>query len=839
MLIFAIFITAIIYLICKYPDRAIGTPKFRKLPGPRGLPILGNLISQLFHIARDKTSLQHTTGLYNKYGPIWTISLPGIGRIVGIDEPSTLEYILKRNFENYVKGDYVLSRLHDVLGHGIFATDGDAWKLQRKRASNIFKVRNFREIICKAFAEDGDLLLKILNSASNSEEELDLQGLFFRYTMDTFGKICFSRDFQCLSKPNEPNAFASAFDFAQSVIEHRFMSPFWKLTEAFTERGRKFREAVKFLDDYAYGVIRERRADPHGHAVNDLLELFMQEDMSDQELRDCLSLILFSDKLDFSMIAGRDTTAQALSWMFYRICTRPDVETRLLNEINAVLGDKTAPTYEDTHLMKYTEAVFLETLRLHPSVPRSAKIAVNDDVLPDGTFIPAGTVVSYHHYSLGRSKIIWGDSAEEFRPERFLDANGDVRKISPFIFPVFNAGPRTCLGQQFATIEVLTVVSMVLKHFRIELKSKDEPLPARSLTLPMAQPLLCRVIMKNQILITSSFIRSRKYSIILDKEGPYHKLLKRKNTPSEKEFNKLSVFEQDIWASPYGATFELVYPRIYVLGNLHWSFFYTFLVAAIATPLRRCIYHDRLMPRHIQSSIDFLIRFIRLYDEKTHRLWLLPDITGKTYRDKRHGLAFYIRSRADVINALTREGKYKQIESKAYWRPDMVHHVWRILLRDLKKEWGNIKTTVDNAGVKLQRTDLFIPMLKDNRNQQQYDVHSNSRRIPGLQCILVLDGQDEGNTINDGQKQLPMVPSSPIATSVSVGFVSSRTNQYSLQPNIMAYDIRKIWGEEGLNNIKNMLDEKYKDECRAVGVVRHVTTKWFALTLWKLLDYTE
>jgi len=85
----------------------------------------------------------------------------------------------------------------------------------------------------------------------------------------------------------------------------------------------------------------------------------------------------------------------------------------------------------------------LETLRLHPSVPRAAKVAVNDDVLPDGTFIPAGTVVSYHHYSMGKSKILWGDTAEEFRPERFLDANGDVRKISPFTFPVFNAGPRT------------------------------------------------------------------------------------------------------------------------------------------------------------------------------------------------------------------------------------------------------------------------------------------------------------------------------------------------------------------------------------------------------------
>ena len=64
------------------------------------------------------------------------------------------------------------------------------------------------------------------------------------------------------------------------------MSPFWKLTEAFTERGRKFRENIKFLDDYAYDVIRERRADPHRHTANDLLELFMQEDMSDEELRD-------------------------------------------------------------------------------------------------------------------------------------------------------------------------------------------------------------------------------------------------------------------------------------------------------------------------------------------------------------------------------------------------------------------------------------------------------------------------------------------------------------------------------------------------------------------------
>jgi fatty acid omega-hydroxylase len=112
-------------------------------------------------------------------------------------------------------------------------------------------------------------------------------------------------------------------------------------------------------------------------------------------------------------------------------------------------------------------------------------MAVEDDHLPDGTFIPKGTLVAFMPYHMGRSKSIWGPDATSFDPERFLDANGSVIEMSPYKFPAFQAGPRTCLGRSMAYLEATAVLATVWYSYDLSLVAGHVVEPAESLTLPM------------------------------------------------------------------------------------------------------------------------------------------------------------------------------------------------------------------------------------------------------------------------------------------------------------------------------------------------------------------
>lgn len=205
------------------------------------------------------------------------------------------------------------------------------------------------------------------------------------------------------------------------------------------------------------------------------------EQLSEDILRDLV--------LNF-LIAGRDTTAQALSWTIYCLINHPEVEDKVRREVIEVCGVR-GPVYEDMNRLPYLQAVINEALRLYPSVPLVAKQAAQDDTWPDGTFIREGTLVAYNMYAMGRDRSIWGEDAEIFRPERWLeqkDAPGNYR------YPVFNGGPRECLGRRLAQVEMKTCLAMLLPGLSFKLACPIEEVTADAqLTLGMGRGLPCFV----------------------------------------------------------------------------------------------------------------------------------------------------------------------------------------------------------------------------------------------------------------------------------------------------------------------------------------------------------
>lgn len=385
--------------------------------------------------------------------------------------------------DNYPKGPIFHANMEQLLGDGVFNVDGELWEMQRKTASHMFSKRKFSESMLPVFMQHVAQAQAQLQAAASSGQPIDMQRLFFAYTLDSIGRIAFGEDIGSL---REASPFAAAFDTAQQLVEKRFFNPAWQIMEVLTGRAGQIKSAVATLDKFCYDLIAARRKSAAGPA-DDVLSWFMAyqnsdgDSLSDKQLRDIV--------LSF-IIAGRDTTAQNLSWTLYLLTQHPQCMAAVREEAQRVLpADVNSISLEHTDQLVYTLACVKEGLRLFPSVPKDAKHALHDDVLPDGTHVPAGTWLCYLPHAMGRSAQIWPEP-DAYMPQRFLDEPWP----SPFKYPVFNAGRRTCLGQRMAVLESSTLLALLVRDFDFHVAPQAPAItPEDSLTLPMRHGLLMRV----------------------------------------------------------------------------------------------------------------------------------------------------------------------------------------------------------------------------------------------------------------------------------------------------------------------------------------------------------
>ncbi|KAF9489714.1 cytochrome P450, partial [Pleurotus eryngii] len=330
---------------------------------------------------------------------------------------------------------------------------------------------------------------------------IDFQDLMGRFTLDSAteflfgscvhslnGRLPYPYDKQLLhysnSQPSEEVAdkFADAFLQAQLIIAGRErMGWIWPLTEIWGDRTN---EHMKVIDAFIAPIIKDAvqkkgLADEQkgltGAATSDVEK---KDDVSDDEtLLDHLvkftsDPVVLKDEVLNIMIAGRDTTAATLTIILYFLSIHPEVFVRLRNEVIEKVGANKRPTFDDIRDMKYLRAVINETMRLYPIVPVNVRTAIEPTVWPSPDpnekpiYIPAKTKVGYSVLLMQRRKDLWGPDAEEFDPDRFLDDRLKKYLISnSFAFLPFNAGPRICLGQQFAYNEMSFMIIRLLQAF--------------------------------------------------------------------------------------------------------------------------------------------------------------------------------------------------------------------------------------------------------------------------------------------------------------------------------------------------------------------------------------
>lgn len=404
-------------------------------------------------------------------------------------------HVLK-NVKNYGKGPGFTRRFTELLGTGIFNVDGDVWYKHRKTSSHLFNLGKFKSGVQDTFNNNADKLMRILkNSAGKS---IDIQSLMFKFTLDSIGFIAFGSDIGALEK--ERVQFADDFDYCQECINMSFFDPLWLLKRYCTPTGWNYFLALRRINAFAYDLVQKKRQaikkltkaereDTSLTARNgrDLLSLYLSREESDDALSDSY---LRDIVLNF-IIAGRDTTAQALSWSFYMACCNPEEQIVLQEEIDSVLkkypseGDTDHISYDALAEMKYLEAFCYEVLRLYPSVPKEGKHVYSPDTLPDGTKLDGGEILVFSPYIMGRDPNLWEDPLK-FDPGRFFNKP----KPSPFVFTAFQAGPRMCLGMNMALLEMKCVLVRVLSQFTVSLMQTPESVTYRnSVTLPILDDL--------------------------------------------------------------------------------------------------------------------------------------------------------------------------------------------------------------------------------------------------------------------------------------------------------------------------------------------------------------
>ncbi|XP_062109809.1 cytochrome P450 CYP94D108-like [Humulus lupulus] len=393
--------------------------------------------------------------------------------------PLNVEHLAKTNFENYPKGDFLLSLLGELLGGGIFNSDGDRWKMQRKAVSHEFSTKSLRNFVLESVVVEIETrLLPILEKASETGQTIDLQDVLERFAFDNICKLAFDVDPGCLcvdgaDNGGAANEFVRAFAEAVELSSARFMEIIpltWKI-KRFLNVGseKRLKQLIATVHKFADSIIKSRKDEKN--TKGDLLSRFIGDDglNSPEFLRDIVTNII---------IAGRDTTTAALSWFFWLISSRPEIQQNILKELELIRARTDATNFSNNTYsfdqirdMQYLHAAITESMRLYPPLPVDSRLCLNDDVWPDGTLVGKGTVVSFHPYAMGRMESIWGENRLEFQPERWL-ADGVFRPENPFRYPVFHAGPRTCLGKEMAYIQMKSIAASVLGKFEVDVLNR-------------------------------------------------------------------------------------------------------------------------------------------------------------------------------------------------------------------------------------------------------------------------------------------------------------------------------------------------------------------------------
>nr|ACI25368.2 CYP4CC1 [Liposcelis bostrychophila] len=436
-------------------------------PGPTCLPIIGNALMLRGTSEDFYKRFTETCFYYRRSFRVWIAHRLFIACLY----PEDAEVILGNNFE-ITKAD-VYEFLLPWIGDGLITSTGKKWRTHRKMLTPAFHFRILEEFT-KVFNKNGKIFCEVLSKIPENKI-FDVYEYVKMYAMDNICETAMSVSINAQKNPN--SAYIRAVKDMCTVAFKR-MRTLW-LRSDFLFRmspwAKVHDDALSLIHSQTRDVIKkrkqelERNPDLRLTMENDnfsikgklafldiLLHAAQEYRLTDEDIR---------EEVDTFMFEGHDTITSAISFAMYYISRDQEVQKKILQETESIFrGEDREPTVKDFGAMKYLETVIKETLRLHPSVPFIARKISQDFQIDMKAYAPRGAEVLVVIAALHRNPYQW-EKWDQFYPEHFLPEA--TQKRHPYSFVPFSAGPRNCIGQKFAMIEMKSVLSKVVKEFEL------------------------------------------------------------------------------------------------------------------------------------------------------------------------------------------------------------------------------------------------------------------------------------------------------------------------------------------------------------------------------------
>jgi cytochrome P450 len=425
-------------------------------PGPKGLPILGNLLD----FSRDV--LRYYGEWSRQYGDIVALRL-GSWPAVLLNHPDYVEHVLVENPRNFIKFPFFFRHVGAIFGQGLLTSEGEFWHRQRRLMAPAFAPQRLAAYGEATVRYTGTMLAN-WPADDVRDVHVDMMALSLRIA----AKCLFDAEVD-----KDVAEIGRAFNAITEEIAVRIRRPF-RFPDAVPIPGNlRYVRAVREIDRLVTRIIQERRQ--HGEDRGDLLSMLMLarddsgQPMTGQQLRDEVVTLL---------LAGHETTAIALSWTFFLLSQHHRVEARLAAELQEVVGART-PAVSDLPHLSYTRQVLTEAMRLYPPAWGFGREALADCEIA-GYAIPAGTTIFVSPWVLHRDPRYFEQPAA-FRPERWSEEF--ARQLPRSVYIPFGGGPRICVGNRFAMMEAVLILATVAQRFRLEWQSDRPVVPLPSITL--------------------------------------------------------------------------------------------------------------------------------------------------------------------------------------------------------------------------------------------------------------------------------------------------------------------------------------------------------------------
>jgi cytochrome P450 len=436
-------------------------------PGPRGRLLTGTAANWREH------TLEFLQSLVRQHGPAVRFHYAyGLHAFLFV-HPAHYRRILVENQRNYTKRHPLYDIMRILLGDGLVTSDGDRWLAHRRLMQPAFHASALTALDDIIVRRTTDMLNRWdaeLEGPDGTIVELDRE--MMALTLGVVGDALFGQSLTPHTRQVD-TAFSSFNGELRNIVARPFT--FMTVRHRITGSSRRLHAAASALRSIVDRVIAARSAAPTERPPGDLLGLLMAA--RDEETGAILDHDGLRDQVLTLMLAGHETSATALTWTFHLLGEHPGAEARVVDELRRVLGDR-VPGIRDLESLPVTRAVAQEALRLYPPIYAFSRQATDEDVI-GGYRVPAGAAISLSPYVTHRMPELW-DAPERFLPERFLPPAPPPER---FAFIPFSAGPRGCIGERFAMTEIVLVLALILRRYRLRPRAGDVVTPLPLVTL--------------------------------------------------------------------------------------------------------------------------------------------------------------------------------------------------------------------------------------------------------------------------------------------------------------------------------------------------------------------